>query len=167
MFSPKKALGVGLASAALLTGCGTETIGNSIVAPNGECIAGTSKLKLNPDQEIYIGADDLKVGTEAFSDDESPSDYLRIKNAGKGTLEVVRSKGDEGSLTFPASSTEVVPDGGEDGAASELSVDLHKAEIPGSLRYAEGITTIDINASVQGASVIELQLDTACAPQDK
>lgn len=157
----KRALGVGLASAALLTGCGTQTVGNSVVTPEGECLPGKALFELAPDQKVFLGAD-LKMGGVG-GDEEGTQDYLQLQNAGKGVLEVSRSSGDEGYLTF-------LTDGGGFGAGSngddhtfEAAFDLEgRNASDGILEYSENNTTLRIGAAAQG-SAVEISIVTTCS----
>lgn len=152
----KRALGIGLASAALLTGCSTETVGNSIVAPNGECLAGKSSLELGPSQAVYIGGD-MKI-----DGDNGVQDSLKLTNVGKGVLDISRSHGDEGTLAFSDNSAEVPADPNED-HGTDFSLDLNDGDASGgSFEYREDKTSIAIQAATDGPN-INIQLATTCA----
>ncbi len=161
MFSPKKALGIGLASAAFLTaGCGrlgTETISDSVVVANGECIVGKSSLNLAPDQALYIGGD-LKV------DGAGIEDSLKIQNAGKGVLKLVRSEGDEGELRLHNDEFEFSSQANpNEETETDYTIDLNGTSKTSELfQYHENSTSIDIGATPNGLGGITVHLTTIC-----
>lgn len=167
MFSAKKALGLGLASATLFgaSGCAgleTETLGGSVVSPKGECISGKTWLELAQQQEVYLGGD-LKVDSA-----NGVQDSLKLANTGKGVLDVVRSAGDEGTVSFPTSSAEVASnpsDSEEGGKSTEFSFNLNNGDESTSplFKYSENSATFVIGGIANGSS-IGLQITTTCAP---
>ncbi|HEX5456634.1 MAG TPA: hypothetical protein VFW77_04720 [Candidatus Saccharimonadales bacterium] len=156
----KRALGITLASAALLTGCGTQTVGNSVVTPEGECLPGKTSFELAPDQKVFLGGD-LKIGGVG-GDEEGTQDNLQLQNTGKGVLEVSRSSGDEGELTFLGDGGGFAAGSSDDDHSFEASFGLEGRNATDDiLGYSENNTTLRIGATAQGSAVV-VNIVTTC-----